>query len=121
MRNRTKVKILIAAVLLGGIIYCAYAGVKAVAIAHADTFDHSQCQYPDRTTNPDIGCDNSDPCDPAQTKGGSGDCLPGKDAAPPNPDRPYFDQYGNQYDYQGNLISPAATQEATVPVYSCGK
>lgn len=39
-------------------------------------FDHSFCQYPDRTTNPVDGCDNSDPCDPAQTKGGSGDCLP---------------------------------------------
>ncbi len=39
-------------------------------------FDHSQCQYPDRTTNPADGCDNSDPCDPAQVKGGSGDCLP---------------------------------------------
>lgn len=37
-------------------------------------FDHSNCQYPDRTTNPPDGCDNSDPCDPAQVKGGSGDC-----------------------------------------------
>lgn len=42
----------------------------------AEPFDHSNCQYPDRTTNPADGCDNSDPCDPAQTKGGSGDCLP---------------------------------------------
>jgi len=39
-------------------------------------FDHTQCQYPDRTTNPVDGCDNSDPCDPANTKGGSGDCTP---------------------------------------------
>lgn len=38
-------------------------------------FDHSQCQYPTRSTNPPDGCDNSDPCDPAQTKGGSGDCA----------------------------------------------
>ena len=38
-------------------------------------FDHSNCQYPDRTTNPPYGCDNSDPCDPANTKGGSGDCT----------------------------------------------
>lgn len=37
-------------------------------------FDHSMCQYPDRTTNPPNGCDNSDPCDPANVKGGSGDC-----------------------------------------------
>lgn len=39
-------------------------------------FDHSYCQYPTRTTNPADGCDNSDPCDPANTKGGSGDCTP---------------------------------------------
>lgn len=39
-------------------------------------FDHSGCQYPHRTTNPPNGCDNSDPCDPANVKGGSGDCLP---------------------------------------------
>jgi hypothetical protein len=37
-------------------------------------FDHSNCQYPNRTTNPPDGCDNSDPCDPANTKGGSGEC-----------------------------------------------
>lgn len=38
-------------------------------------FDHSSCQYPDRTTNPSNGCDNSDPCDPLDAvKGGSGDC-----------------------------------------------
>lgn len=37
-------------------------------------FDHSNCQYPDRTTNPPNGCDNSDPCDPANVKGGSGEC-----------------------------------------------
>lgn len=28
-----------------------------------------------------------------------------KDPTPPNPDRPYFDQCGNQYDYKGNLIN----------------
>lgn len=40
-------------------------------------FDHSQCQYPTRTTNPPDGCDNSDPCDPASAaKGGSGECAP---------------------------------------------
>lgn len=39
-------------------------------------FDYSGCQYPDRTTNPPDGCDNSDPCDPANVKGGSGDCTP---------------------------------------------
>lgn len=43
--------------------------------AQAQSFDHSNCQYPDRTTNPPNGCDNSDPCDPANVKGGSGDCV----------------------------------------------
>lgn len=35
------------------------------------TFDHSQCQYPTRTTNPPDGCDNSDPACPAEIKGGN--------------------------------------------------
>ena len=37
-------------------------------------FDHSQCQYPGRTTNPPNGCDNSVPCNPINTKGGDGSC-----------------------------------------------
>ncbi len=37
-------------------------------------YDHSNCQYPERSTNPPNGCDNSDPCDPSNVKGGSGDC-----------------------------------------------
>jgi hypothetical protein len=32
--------------------------------AAAATFDHSNCQYPDRWTNPAEGCDNSDPAVP---------------------------------------------------------
>lgn len=53
-------------------VYLACAGnVEAVS-----EFDHSQCQYPYRTTNPADGCDNTDPCDPLKTKGGGGDCEP---------------------------------------------
>lgn len=49
-------------------------------------FDHSQCQYPDRTTNPPNGCDNSDPCDPASAaKGGSGECAPVQPEQPREP------------------------------------
>lgn len=45
---------------------------------------HTDCQYPDRTTNPVGGCDNSDPCDPANVKGGSGDCTePSQNTTPP--------------------------------------
>lgn len=44
-------------------------------LSSAQSFDHSQCQYPDRTTNPPNGCDNSDPCDPANVKGAGGECV----------------------------------------------
>ena len=48
-------------------------------------FDHSQCQYPDRTTNPPNGCDNTDPCDPADAaKGGSGACTPAQASITPD-------------------------------------
>lgn len=47
-------------------------------------FDHSQCQYPERTTNPPNGCDNSAPCDPSNVKGASGECKP----QPPQPTSP---------------------------------
>ena len=39
------------------------------------TFDHTQCQYPNRLTNPANGCDNSDPACPAEIKGGLCDNL----------------------------------------------
>lgn len=37
--------------------------------ASAATFDHSNCQYPDRWSNPVDGCDNSDPAAPECIKG----------------------------------------------------
>lgn len=41
----------------------------------AESYDHSQCQYPQRVTNPADACDNSDPCDPiSAAKGQIGDC-----------------------------------------------
>jgi hypothetical protein len=41
----------------------------------APAFDHSQCQYPERTTNPPDGCDNSDPANPyCAVKGLPEDC-----------------------------------------------
>lgn len=44
------------------------------------TFDHSNCQYPDRWTNPADGCDNSDPAVPEcikafSTEQGEKDCI----------------------------------------------
>lgn len=46
----------------------------------AAPFDHSNCQYPDRTTNPVDGCDNSDPAVPEcikefSTKAGEDACI----------------------------------------------
>lgn len=43
-------------------------------------FDHSNCQYPDRWTNPADGCDNSDPAVPEcikafSTEQGEKDCI----------------------------------------------
>jgi hypothetical protein len=38
-------------------------------------FDHSNCQYPNRLSNPPNGCDNSDPARPeCVTKFGTEDC-----------------------------------------------
>lgn len=34
-----------------------------------EPFDHSNCQYPDRWSNPVDGCDNSDPAVPECIKG----------------------------------------------------
>lgn len=44
------------------------------------SFDHSNCQYPDRWTNPVNGCDNSDPAVPEcikafSTEQGEKDCI----------------------------------------------
>lgn len=43
-------------------------------------FDHSNCQYPDRWSNPPNGCDNSDPAVPEcikafSTKAGEDACI----------------------------------------------
>lgn len=64
--------------LLIGLIAAQLVGTtpKPTSAQQSAPFDHSQCQYPDRTTNPPNGCDNTDPCDPANVKGGSGDCTP---------------------------------------------
>lgn len=67
---------LVVQLVILGTLLIAPAQSRTQPASAAQAFDHSNCQYPDRTTNPVDGCDNSDPCDPAQTKGGSGDCLP---------------------------------------------
>ena len=48
-------------------------------------FDHSQCQYPNRLSNPPDGCDNSDPARPECMKYGTEDCnIPMETIKPTN-------------------------------------
>jgi hypothetical protein len=48
------------------------------------SFDHSNCQYPNRLSNPPDGCDNSDPARPECMKIGIEDCdLPLQDGSTP--------------------------------------
>ena len=73
MKNFVFISGLIAGTLFTGFIAFMVASVEANV--QEIKFDHSQCQYPLRTTNPANGCDNSDPCDPQDAvKGGSGEC-----------------------------------------------
>lgn len=56
-------------------------------------FDHSNCQYPDRWTNPADGCDNSDPAVPEcikdfSTKAGEDACIAAFIAAQEKPSKP---------------------------------
>lgn len=53
---------------------------STAAASNLPVFDHMQCQYPTRSTNPANSCDNSDPACPAEIKGGS--CEPNKVSAP---------------------------------------
>lgn len=54
--------------------------------AHAEVpFDHSNCQYPERLSNPVDGCDNSDPARPECMKFGTEDCSTPMDNPPVAP------------------------------------
>ena len=64
----------LAMIMVIGLAFAPVQTTPKPARATQEGFDHSNCQYPHRTTNPPNGCDNSDPCDPANVKGGSGDC-----------------------------------------------
>lgn len=49
-------------------------------------FDHANCQYPERASNPPDGCDNSDPARPECMKLGVEDCsIPSKEVQSPAP------------------------------------
>lgn len=53
------------------------------AYAAEPVFDHSNCQYPNRLSNPVNGCDNSDPARPECMKDGTEDCSIVKDDTQP--------------------------------------
>ena len=82
-----KVKAFIIGITLGAIV--GFVVVPAPDVTRADQpvpFDHSQCQYPDRTTNPPDGCDNSDPANPyCAVKGLPEDCQEQTQPAPTTP------------------------------------
>ena len=49
--------------------------ISAASASAPNSFDHSQCQYPLRQSNPPNGCDNTDPARPECMKGGIEDCT----------------------------------------------
>jgi len=49
--------------------YVALVPPAGAAAAEPVPFDHSNCQYPERWSNPPTGCDNSDPAVPECIKG----------------------------------------------------
>lgn len=68
--------------LLIGLIAAQLVGTspKPTNAQPAPSFDHSNCQYPDRWSNPADGCDNSDPAVPEcikafSTKAGEDACI----------------------------------------------
>lgn len=68
------------AIFMAFVIFISIAMIFGFSISRAQeevvTVPAVECQYPSRSTNPPGGCDNSDPCDPADAaKGGSGQCA----------------------------------------------
>jgi hypothetical protein len=71
--------LLVQLVILGTLI-AAPAETRTQPASAAQPFDHSNCQYPDRWTNPANGCDNSDPAVPEcikefSTQAGEDACI----------------------------------------------
>lgn len=112
MRNFTE-RIFPTLVIIVAVIATIYVGYKLLTdepifglnsqpvSAQSLVFDHSNCQYPNRLSNPPDGCDNSDPARPECMKFGTEECdLPYPDGSIPIfvPETP-----------------PAASQEVKIP------
>lgn len=62
------VPVVVAALVVAALLVWGWIAITPPAGA-AQPFDHSNCQYPDRWSNPADGCDNSDPAVPECIKG----------------------------------------------------
>lgn len=62
--NKALAGILAVQVIVLGTLVAMPAETRTQPASASPSFDHSQCQYPARTTNPPDGCDNSDPANP---------------------------------------------------------
>lgn len=95
------VPVLVLATVLAFVIFGVWLWLSANANASvsqpAPPFDHSDCQYPERLSNPPDGCDNSDPARPECMKFGTEDC-----------DLPYAD---GSLPIRNETVAPAASHE----------
>ena len=88
--NKLLTGALLVQIVVFGTLLIAPAETRTQPASAAPTFDHSNCQYPDRWTNPPNGCDNSDPAVPEcikafSTEQGEKDCIAYYAAQHPEP------------------------------------
>lgn len=93
--------VVIAILVIAGLLVWGYIALVPPASAAVPEFDHSNCQYPERLSNPPDGCDNSDPARPECMKFGTEEC-----------DLPYAD---GSLPTKSDNVAPAASQSETAP------
>lgn len=131
MRNKLKVLAILS--MWGASFYFAGSAVHNVSATETYTgdatcpngtyvigYDKGDEGVPICKQNP-TGCPYADsiPADSPKCGPPENQSTTGKDATPPDPNRPYYDAAGNEYDYQGNLIKAAAPLEEATPVTNC--
>lgn len=107
---------LVVQLVIVGTLLIAPAQTRTQPASAAQAFDHSNCQYPDRWTNPVDGCDNSDPAVPEcikafSTKAGEDACIAAFVAA---------NQIGTAEKQQAIAEHDAAFNSAPANVSECG-
>jgi hypothetical protein len=78
--NKLLTGALVVQLVILGTLVLSPAETRPQSASAAQPFDHSNCQYPDRWTNPPNSCDNSDPAVPEcikafSTEQGEKDCI----------------------------------------------